>query len=47
MPAIPFLLMIVAAVIFGIPAVRAIAARTFDYTNTGLACLAVAFLLGG
>ena len=47
MPAIPFLLMIVAVVIFAIPAVRAILGRSFDYTNTGLACLAVAFLLGG
>lgn len=42
-----FLLLLAALVCFGVPAVRAILARGFDFTNTGLACAAAAMLVGG
>jgi hypothetical protein len=40
-----FLLILAAAVCFGIPAVRAILGRSFDYTNSGLLLLTVAYLV--
>lgn len=46
MPALAILLLLAALVCFGIPAIRAILNQSFDYTSTGLACLAAALLLG-
>jgi hypothetical protein len=45
MPALITLLMLAAFVCFAIPAIRAILGRTFDYTNSGLACVVLALLL--
>lgn len=40
------LLVLAALVCFGVPAVRAILSRSFDYTNTGLFCLTLVYALG-
>jgi hypothetical protein len=46
MPALTTLLLLAALVCFAIPAIRAILGRSFDYTNTGLACFIATLLLG-
>lgn len=45
MPTILTLLLLAAFVCFAIPAIRAILGRSFDYTNSGLACIALAMLV--
>lgn len=45
MPALLTLLLLIAFGCFLIPAVRAILGRSFDYTNSGLACIALAMLV--
>lgn len=39
-------LLIGAVICFGIPAIRAMLAKSFDYTDSGLALVALALLLG-
>lgn len=47
MPTLVTLLMLAAFVCFAIAAVRAVIVnKPFDYTNSGLACIALAMLLG-
>lgn len=45
MPTLLTLLLLAAFVCFATPAIKAILGRSFDFTNSGLACLAVSLLL--
>lgn len=42
---IPILLLLAALVCFSIPSIRAMLSRSFDYTNTGLACFTLVFII--
>ena len=42
----PFLLILAALLCFGIPAVKAMLDKGFDYTNSGLFCLTLMLMLG-